>query len=96
MIHCQQFLVNWNDTCRRYSQLERILGTCNFMRAMELETTKRYGFSRQQALTLDRREYALHLIETFEVTYEAATGEAIKLMPEDSRRQFLNAMAGFL
>jgi hypothetical protein len=96
MSHYQQYTERLYVTFNRYYQLQGMVGTSNFIRLVELETAKKYGFTREQALALSHKEYAQELVRIFEVTYEAATGEAIKLMPEDSRRQFLNAMAGFL
>jgi hypothetical protein len=65
------------------------------MRVCELEVTKKYGFSLQQAWQLTRDQYAKELIGNFEVVYQKETGKPIKLQETDPRHQFLTAFAQF-
>jgi len=47
--HYSQFIEHLTDACRRYWQLQKMVGLSNFMRAMELEVTKKFGYSLEQA-----------------------------------------------
>jgi hypothetical protein len=92
-----QYLSHLTETCQRYEQLQWILGVTDFIRAMELEVSKKYGFfTFQQALFLSRQSFAEELIGISESTWEAETGTPIKLMPADPRHQFLTMLTGFL
>jgi hypothetical protein len=50
-----------------------MLGNTNFMQVMEMETAKRYGFTRTQALLISRREFAEELVQNFDLWRSATS-----------------------